>query len=247
MHASHTTPPISPFHGQGPGAQARDGCSVELYRRLPYRNELAHLAPLLPAGTSVLELGCGTGRLTRPLLAQGCRVTAVDNSTDMLAYLPEGVEAVYGDIETLALGRTFDVVLLASGLINHASPTVRASFLAAAARHLGPGDQLILERLDPYRLRNAKVGHLGDMQGLAVAIEAVSHQADWVDMTLRYQEGLQSWTHHFSLQPLDNDQLQTELTTAGFTTLSWLDAAQRWACITQHSPRPTISEQHWKP
>jgi len=76
------------FLGSGPGPQARDGCSVELYRSLPYLGEIDCVRPLLYPGSSVLELGCGTGRLTRFLLDLGLRVTAVDNSPEMLLAVP---------------------------------------------------------------------------------------------------------------------------------------------------------------
>jgi len=72
------------FSGSGPGTQARDGCSVELYRRLPYFGELDAVREYLPYGVRVLELGCGTGRLTRKLLEWGTRPTSVDNSPKML-------------------------------------------------------------------------------------------------------------------------------------------------------------------
>ena len=69
-----------PFSGSGPGVRTSDGCSVELYRQLPYLGELDDILGGVPAGSSVLELGCGAGRLTRPLVERGLSVTAVDNS-----------------------------------------------------------------------------------------------------------------------------------------------------------------------
>ena len=62
------------FSGTGPGVQTGDGCSVELYRLLPYFGELDPVRMFLPPGVSVLELGSGTGRLTRQLLSWGARV-----------------------------------------------------------------------------------------------------------------------------------------------------------------------------
>lgn len=100
------------FSGTGPGPQSADGCSVELYRRSAYAGEIELLKPWLPPGTTVLELGCGTGRLTHRLVEFGCRVTGVDNSADMLRHVGDAVQRVQADIETLQLDQRFDVVLL---------------------------------------------------------------------------------------------------------------------------------------
>ena len=77
--------------------------------------EIVHAA--IPPGSSVLELGCGTGRITHPLVALGHPVVAVDESPEMLAHV-RGAETVRARIQDLALGRRFGVVLLASHLIN---------------------------------------------------------------------------------------------------------------------------------
>ena len=122
------------FSGSGPGVQTPDGCSVELYRQLPYMGELDEVAAMLPAGASVLELGCGTGRLSSRLAAFGLRVTGVDESADMLAHLPQGVVSVRSSLHTLALPQTFDVVLLPSQLINQPSAATRQALPHARSR-----------------------------------------------------------------------------------------------------------------
>jgi len=75
---------------------------------MPYLGELDDVRPLLTPGTSVLELGAGAGRLTRKLLEWGLNVTAVDNSADMLVYVPGDANRVFrasllleAEIETL--------------------------------------------------------------------------------------------------------------------------------------------------
>ena len=217
------------FFGDGPGIQAQDGCSVELYRRLPYAGDIEFLADRLKPGVSVLELGCGTGRITRRLLDLGCTVTAVDNSAEMLAWVPGAARRVHADIEQLALDQAFDVVLLASGLVNHPSRRVRTAFLAAAAAHLAPGGRLILERQDPHWLRTAEAGPVGQTQGIAIELVNVARSHGLVEMTLRYTEGGSAWTHTFTLLPLDEPALQALLGDIGFGRLDWLDDRQRWA------------------
>jgi len=61
------------IHDRGQGQHA-DRCAPGI---------LELLAPLVPGGL-VLELGCGSGALTRHLLAAGWRVIATDASPDML-------------------------------------------------------------------------------------------------------------------------------------------------------------------
>ena len=46
---------------------------------------VVELGPALPAGASVLDLGCGDGITAGPLLARGLRYTGVDASEEMVA------------------------------------------------------------------------------------------------------------------------------------------------------------------
>ena len=112
---------------------APDGSPVGLYTRLPELGEGEVVAAALAAGASVLELGCGSGRITRQLVRLGFRVTAVDESAAMLAHVREA-ETVQAQIEGLDLGRRFDAVVLASNLVN-AEPPRRRAFLENCRRH----------------------------------------------------------------------------------------------------------------
>jgi 16S rRNA A1518/A1519 N6-dimethyltransferase RsmA/KsgA/DIM1 with predicted DNA glycosylase/AP lyase activity len=98
-----------------------DGSMADLYQRLTHSGESAVVHEAVPAGASILELGCGTGRMTRRLLELGHSVTAVDNDSGMLSHVPTEAEKVLGHIETLNLAAQYPVVLLASNLINHLS------------------------------------------------------------------------------------------------------------------------------
>ena len=112
---------------------APDGSPIDVYTRLPALGEGEIVAAALPPGASVLELGCGTGRITRQLVGLGFRVTAVDESAEMLAHVRDA-ETHQARIEGLDLGRRFDGALLAINLVN-ADPASRRAFLETCRRH----------------------------------------------------------------------------------------------------------------
>ncbi|HEY7295719.1 MAG TPA: class I SAM-dependent methyltransferase, partial [Dehalococcoidia bacterium] len=90
---------------------APDGSPVGLYALLPPDGEPELIHAAVTPGRELLELGCGAGRITHPLLALGHPVVAVDQSAAMLAHV-RGAETVLSPIEKLALGRRFAAVLL---------------------------------------------------------------------------------------------------------------------------------------
>jgi SAM-dependent methyltransferase len=57
----------------------------------------------LGAGRTVVDLAAGTGKLTRPLLASGAEVIAVEPVAEMRATLPDSVRAVDGTAEQIPL------------------------------------------------------------------------------------------------------------------------------------------------
>jgi SAM-dependent methyltransferase len=228
-------------NGSGPGARTPDGCSVEFYRALPYLGELDDVLPAIAAGAHVLDLGCGTGRLARPLIAHGAQVTAVDNSAEMLAGLPPEAHAVHADIEALALGRTFDAVLLASTLVNHPGPGLRGAFLAAARRHLRADGTLFVQRHDPRWLRAVRTGDvLTAPAGLAITIESARTDGPLHAISLRYDLGGRTWRQAFVTELLDDEAFSRVLADAGFGAPRWLDARRRWATsrLAARSPAP---------
>ncbi|MDE2815676.1 MAG: methyltransferase domain-containing protein [Chloroflexota bacterium] len=53
---------------------------------------LGRVLELVPPGASILDIGAGTGNYALPLAQQGCDVTALDHSPDMLAVLQRKLE-----------------------------------------------------------------------------------------------------------------------------------------------------------
>jgi SAM-dependent methyltransferase len=103
---------------------------------------------------SVLELGCGTGRIQHALAAAGHKVTGIDFDRPSLAEneatIPPGlrrrIELALGDMRDFDLGRTFDRVLIPYNTL-YALPTDSdvVSALRSAARHLTPRGQLLFD------------------------------------------------------------------------------------------------------
>jgi SAM-dependent methyltransferase len=95
---------------------------------------------------SVLDAGCGTGRIARELARRGVATVGVDRDPGMLATgqrkAPE-LDWRLGDLATVELGRTFEVVLLAGNVMLFVDRGTEGAVLANMARHLEPGGRLI--------------------------------------------------------------------------------------------------------
>jgi SAM-dependent methyltransferase len=104
--------------------------------RPAYPDELVDRACIdLEPGDPVLEVGCGTGQLTRSLVARGLHVTAVDPGSRLLALAAEhvdGVRFVNAPFETAEVaGGQFRAVFSASAL-HWVDPDVSWSRIAGA-------------------------------------------------------------------------------------------------------------------
>jgi SAM-dependent methyltransferase len=98
------------------------------------------------APRTVLDAGCGTGRVAVELARRGVAVVGVDSDQDLLdvarAKAPD-LRWVLADLAALALSDRFDVVVLAGNVVPYVAPDQRAAAVDACARHLVPGGVLI--------------------------------------------------------------------------------------------------------
>lgn len=196
---------------------APDGSPVGLYARLPELGEGEVIAAALPVGASVLELGCGTGRITRQLVRLGYRVTAVDESAEMLAHVRDA-ETVQGKIEGLELGRCFDAVVLASNLVNTAAPRRRRAFLETCRRH---ADLAIIQGLPLAWSPESSERTLGDVVS-RLRVDGVENSV--VHGEMEYEAGSETWRHPFAMHVFAADvELEAALAEAGLRLERRLD------------------------
>ncbi len=95
---------------------------------------------------SVLDAGCGTGRVALELARRGVEVVGVDNDASMLATarrLAPGITWIQADLTELTLERVFDVVLMAGNVPLFTPPGTEAALVAGCAGHVAPGGVLI--------------------------------------------------------------------------------------------------------
>ncbi|MGH3690376.1 MAG: daptide-type RiPP biosynthesis methyltransferase [Microbacterium sp.] len=94
----------------------------------------------------ILELACGSGRLTLPLGRLGRETFALDSSPRMLELLEENarrsgvrtIRPVLDDMSTFELGRTFGYIVLATTSITLLSVPARRAMLETVRAHLAP-------------------------------------------------------------------------------------------------------------
>ena len=124
-------------------------------------------------GVSVLDLGCGTGKLTARMVEAGHPVTAVDFSENMLAAAAKnapGAAFLQGelmDVPQLLGERKFDCII-AGYAIHHLPDAEKYALLTALREHLNPEGVIVLGDVS-----------FPDREGLEAGREA--YEEDWDD------------------------------------------------------------------
>lgn len=96
--------------------------------------------------STVLDAGCGTGRVAIELARRGVDAVGADVDVSMLATArtraPE-LEWIEADLTALELRRTFDVVVLAGNVPLFTPPGTQPALVAGCARHVAAGGALV--------------------------------------------------------------------------------------------------------
>ena len=155
-------------------------------------------------GDPVLELGCGTGRITMALAQAGKRVTGLDLSERMLERAVkkraalfteerERIHLVQGDMAKFDLGEKFALIIIPFRPLQHLLEVKQQmDCLECAHQHLAPSGRLVLdvfqtdaERMhDPVHMREMLVTEYNTSDGRRVKItERVArfHRAEQIN------------------------------------------------------------------
>jgi 2-polyprenyl-3-methyl-5-hydroxy-6-metoxy-1,4-benzoquinol methylase len=95
---------------------------------------------------SVLDAGCGMGRLAIELNRRGIAVVGADLDDDLLGYArraSSGIAWVHDDLATMQLGRTFAMVAMTGNVMVFCRPNDRAAIVANLASHIAPDGLLV--------------------------------------------------------------------------------------------------------
>jgi len=225
--------PTGDSTGTGPGAITPDGCAVDLYAMVPARDEPGIIDAAAPPRASILELGCGAGRVTHPLISLGHSVVAVDESPEMLAHV-RGARTVLARIDGLDLSMRFDVVVLASHLVNVPDDDLLAAFLATCARHVYETGCVVIQRhpvswFDTVAPSRRTVPASDGVDAITFALDDISRPSpDLVAATAEYLVGNRRWTQTFVARRLDDARLRTGLAAVGLGLDAYLTDDGSW-------------------
>ncbi len=209
-------------------------------RDVPFWRQLA-----VGARGAVLELGCGTGRISLPLARAGARVVGIDRSEAMLARahqrlrrarLRDRLRLVRGDIRYLPFASPFAMVMAPYGVLQSLlrERDLKAT-LAAVRDVLEPGGTFGIELVadlpswEEYRRRISLKGWRGRQGGSRITLVETVRQDVARKLTIFDQEfsetrGRQRRIHRFSLtfRTLSVPQMTRRLEAAGFEVTALL-------------------------
>ena len=200
---------------------APDGSPVAFYRRLPATGEPELIHAAIGPATTILDLGCGPGRIAGPLAELGHPVTGVDDGAGMIEALPDGVEGVVGDARSIRLGRRFGAVLLASHLVN--APDDGPAFVATAEAHLMTGGIVVAETYPPDWSPGQAVGRETRLGDARIELLRATVDRDILDAEVRYGVDGELWRQPFTARLLDEPALRALLEEQGLRFDRWLD------------------------
>lgn len=164
--------PFAWFYNQGWGSD---------YHRQAAPLLVEHVFPRLPVGARVLDVCCGTGDLSRFLVAHGYRVTGIDGSEEMLRFAREqtpGAEFRLADARGFSLGSRFDAALSTYDSLNHIlDPNELEDAFASVRGALVPGGLFVFDLNTEESFETLWCGSSATVEETAAGITRASYDA----------------------------------------------------------------------
>jgi SAM-dependent methyltransferase len=147
------------------------------------------LADRLGART-IVDLGCGTGLLTRSLATPGRTVLGVDPSATMLSYAVAQPGAdrtiwVHGDATAIPATGDADLVISSGNAMMHVPPAELATTLTSVAASLRPQGSLAFDTRNPARRAWEEWTKAGT---LSERVTSFGNLREWIEVTERDHE-----------------------------------------------------------
>jgi ubiquinone/menaquinone biosynthesis C-methylase UbiE len=134
---------------------------AEFYESIygPIKEDLPFWTKAIEGYDEVLELACGTGRVTLELAKSGKKITALDYSEEMIDILRDkirkekvrNIDVVLGDMRSFELHKKFDAILITSNSLNHIETiSDLKNCFESIMKHLKKDGVLVFDILNPH-------------------------------------------------------------------------------------------------
>jgi alkylated DNA repair protein alkB family protein 8 len=173
--------------------------------------EMARIAPVVPVGGRVLDVGCGNGRAYQLFAGSAIEYDGLDVSAELIAiarreHQDQLITFRVGSVLALPYeDETFDAVLMIASLHHVPSAALRRRALEEGRRVLKPGGSLFMTNWDLWGWSRLK-RRLSWMAGNLLKMAVGRSEYDWNDSLIPWKRGVkvpvQRYYHCFTLGEL---------------------------------------------
>jgi 2-polyprenyl-3-methyl-5-hydroxy-6-metoxy-1,4-benzoquinol methylase len=186
----------------------------QLYLGLPGEQEF-YVSESLRYPSPVLEIGCGSGRITIPIAQAGVDITGIDNSEGLLKVAGEkltkiktvagNIELHLADMRDFSLDKKFNLVIIPYRAFLHMhSVEDQKKTLNNIREHLAPGGHLIMNMFFPrIDVMDTYMNQLGTVVKQVKTLELDNGNKQIFFDTRQYSSYSQLITQYFIMEEID--------------------------------------------
>lgn len=190
----------------------------QLYLGLPGEQEF-YVAESLKYPSPVLEIGCGTGRVTIPVAQVGVDITGIDNSEGLLKVakekiqklktLPGNIDFILADMRDFSVDKKFNLVIIPYRAFLHMHTVEdQKRTLRNIWNHLAPGGHLIMNMFFPrIDVMDTYINQLGTVVKHVKTLEKKDGNTQIVYDSRQYSSYSQIITQYFIVEEIDQSGL----------------------------------------